>query len=496
MKLCNNPKRILCSLLAGLLLASTLTLASCGESTETKQTETSAQTPTEAGTVIETEGPEQTLDVPDKNYNGYTFRVLSIDMDSMYTMMDVEKITSDTVNDAIYERNRIIEDRFGIRFECTGDMWTNMYNHLSTQVNAGTTGGDAYDLIMLIGREAFQAAINNMLLPYDRLEYLDLDKDYYFRTINEKFSLGGHTFFAYGKENLNVMAQAGGMIFNKEIAEDIHTGDLYALVRNQEWTYDKLFTYAEAAAGDLNGDGQYELGVDRLGLIGHYDITVPNFWICAGEFLVEKDKNNLPVSTMSTNERLVNVMQEALEHIDGDAYSVLALGDVVGSFAQDQALFLSTSLSNLYNLRAMETDYGVIPFPKYDSAQESYITRSIDAWLHCVPTTCQDTEMTSIIMQAIAYYSNLTVYDAYYEQALTTKFLRDADSVEMIELMLDSLQVDLGDTIWQSSLRAPIVDRIVQNGSQTGLSSMLTSYQRQANRLIKEVETYLDKLDS
>ncbi len=484
------------ALLAILLVAaSMLTLASCGNTTETTETEGASGTATIPETVPETESPDKTLDVPDVNYNGYTFRVLSVDHDSLYTMLDVEDFTSDAVNTAIYERNRIIEDRFGIQFECEGDDWPNMYNRLSLQVNAGTSGGDAYDLIMLIGREAFQAAVNNLLLPYDRLEYIDTEKEYYFRTLNEMFEIGGHTFFAYGKDNLNVMGQAGSIIFNKEIAKDIHTEDLYALVRDREWTYEKLFTYAEAASGDLNGDGKYELGVDRFGMIGRHDLTIPGFWVCAGEFLIEKDESDMPVANMVGNQRLFDIMQETLAHIDSNAYYI-NMCDYVGTFMQDGTLFLSTPVCDLYELRAMETDYGVLPFPKYDTAQESYITRSIDGWIHCVPTTCQDSEMTSIIMQAIAYYSDQTVYDAYYNQALSTKFLRDSDSVEMIELMLTSLRVDFGDTIWQSTLRAPMVDRMIQQGSQTGVSSLFTSHQRKAQREIDKLARYLEKQDS
>ncbi len=486
--------RRICLLLSALLLAgSALTLVSCGDAEEPLQTEESlTEASTSSETVVETEGPSQTLDVPDVNFNGYTFRALSIDRDAMYTMLDVEKITSEPVNDAIYERNRLIEDRFGIQFECEGDDWPNMFDHLSLQVNSGNTGSDAYDLIMLICRDAYKATLNNLLLPYARLEYIDIDKDYYFQEINEKYRLGEHTFFAYGKENLNVMAQSCGLIFNKDIAKDIHTDDLYSLVRNQEWTYSKLFEYAEAAASDVNGDSQFELGTDRLGMIGHYDVTVPDFWVSAGEFLVEKDENHLPVSNMFGNERLINIMQETLNHIDGDAYSVLALGDVEGAFMQDQALFFSSTLSKLYDLRSMETDYGVLPFPKYDTAQENYITRNIDGWLHCVPATCKDTEMTGIIMQAIAYYSNKTVYDAYYEQALTTKFMRDSDSVEMVKLMLDTVQVDIGDTIWYDYVRLHVVNKMVENGSQTGLSSLFRSTQRQADQRVADAIKYID----
>ncbi len=495
----NTLRSRFCLLLSTLLLAgSLLTMAACANTKSPAETEgaTDGSITEAAGTVVETEGPNQTLDVPDVHYNGETFRVYSIRYDSGYTMLDVEKLTSEPVNDAIYERNRIIEDRFGIRFECEGDEWMNMYNHLSLQVNAGNSGADGYDLIMLIARDAYKATLNNYLLPYDRLEYIDIEKDYYFRNINEQYRLGDHTFFAFGKDSINVMGFSCGLLYNKEIAEDLKTGNLYDTVRHQEWTFEKLFTYAENAVMDLNGDSAFVMGEDRLGLIGHYDVTVPDFWISAGEYLVEKDENNMPVCRLESNERMINIMQETLNHIDTSAYSVLALGDINKAFMEDKALFISLAIHKLYEIRPMETDYGVIPFPKYDTEQENYVTRSIDGWLNCVPTTCRDTEMTSVIMQALAYYSDQTVYDAYYEQALKTRFMRDSDSVEMVELMLDTLQVDLGDTIWYEQVRLPLVDKMVQSGSHTPLTSTFKASQRRANQQIEKAVAYIDGLKS
>ncbi len=490
-------RRLLCPALAVLLAAVSLAgLTSCGETVESRETAGLTNAPTAPGTMAETEGPSQTLDVPDVHYNGLSFRVLSIEFDdSAYTRLDVEGYTSEPVNDAIYERNRLIEDRFGIRFECESDGWPSMYQRLSLQVNSGTTGGDAYDLIMLIDREAFQAALKNFLMPYEELAYMDLDKDYYFRSINKQYRFGDHTFLAYGKENLNVIGFSVGLMYNKTLAADQRLEDLYDTVRGGAWTYEKLFTYAEAAVADVNGDGSLRLGEDVLGMIGLADATVPCFWISAGQPLIAKDEDNMPVCALEGNERIMGIMQDTLRHIETDAYSFVVTGtaDVYTPFMQDQALFLCSEIHKLFELRAMETDYGVLPFPKYDTAQESYITRSEAAWLHCVPTTCRDTEMTGIILQALAYYSDKTVYDAYYEQALQTKLMRDADSVEMLELMLNTLQVDLGDTIWYAQLRGPIVSRMLQEGSHTGLASLFKSYQRTANRELNKALAYLDR---
>ena len=45
------------------------------------------------------------------------------------------------------------------------------------------------------------------------------------------------------------------VFFNKQLVEDYALGDLYALVRDGQWTLDRLISMSEAVAHDLNGDG-------------------------------------------------------------------------------------------------------------------------------------------------------------------------------------------------------------------------------------------------
>ncbi len=489
-------RRCLCTLLAALLaVSSLLPLTSCGDTKENiEETSASVESLTEAGTVVETEGPHSTLDIPeDISFGGRVFRVMSIKFNTQYTMLDVEKITSEPVNDAIYERNRLIEDKFDMKFQCQGDDWQKNLGHLSKQVHAGYREGESYDLIMLIDREAFSAAMSNLLYPYSKLEYVDVDKDYYFKNINEKYRFGNHTFFAFGRDSINVLGFSAGLLYNKELANDQQLPNLYETVRNQEWTYDTFFTYCEDAVKDLNGDSKHEIGTDRLGLVGHFDDTIPCFWISAGECIVEKDADNMPACNMEGNERFIDVMQSSLRHLDLDAYDVYSTTtDIDGAFMNDMSLFYSDSIRHLATIRAMETDYGLLPWPKFNADQENYITRSYAAWPHCVPTTCQDPEMTSIIMQALAYYSRDKVYDAYYEQALSTRYLRDSDSVEMLQLMMDTLEVDLGDTIWLDDVGRPITNQMIRDGANTGFTSMLMKLQRTTDLKINRVTEFIE----
>lgn len=479
--------KILSLLLALCLLAGSVTLAAC--STPDGENDT-----TDGGSLGESEtaeDPRATLDNPEVNYDGYVFRVRSIASETHYTALDPGKLTGEAVNDAIYERNRQIESEYGIEFQCdTSDITTN-YVTMEKQVMAGT-GDDGYDLIMLISRNAFSAALQNYLINYEQLPYVDTDKEYYFEDINQQFTIGNNTFFAYGSENINVFSLSSALFFNKEIVTEQGMGNLYDDVRNRKWTFDRLYTLAAQATGDTNGDGSIRFGDDVLGLIGNYDRTIPCFWVATGEKLIVKDEEDLPVYTAQGNERMINIMQEAATQFATDAFDVYGADEQrLQTFMDGKALFLSTGIGELHRLKAVELDYGVLPWPMYDENQENYVSRCGDAWLHCVPTNTKDPDRTSVIMQALAYYSYGTVYKAYYDQALTAQYVRDPDSVDMMKIILSTLSVDLGDTIWFENLRFPITKTFLDKKGNIGIASTFKIYERAAKREIDKVSEFL-----
>ena len=181
----------ICALLLALSMLASCLLVSCAENGDSNDT-------IDVGTVEEaaTDDPYKTLDVPDTlNFNNYTFRVMTIDADGLYTEFDVEGFNSDPVNDAIYERNRIIENAYHVKFETAQDGYDFTFTAMQKQVNSGVTGDEAYDMIMQICRNAYSLTLTGMLCDYDRLEYVDIDKEYYFDQVNRQFSIGGKVFF-------------------------------------------------------------------------------------------------------------------------------------------------------------------------------------------------------------------------------------------------------------------------------------------------------------
>ena len=98
-------------------------------------------------------------------------------------------------------------------------------------------------------------------------------------------------------------------------------------------------------------------------------------------------------------------------------------------------------------LRTMETDFGILPPPKFDENQANYYA-AVDAWCMSavsVPITVEDKEKTGLILETLAYESRYTLLPAYYYINLKTKFARDEESREMIDIILTNRLYDLGD---------------------------------------------------
>ena len=105
-----NLKRLISGLLAFLMAVSaTVGMVSCGESEENPGNNDGTRDETQA---------DETLSVYDqleKEKFNRTFTILN--RSDMKDDFDIEALTSDVLDDSVYERNRVIERDYGVTFE-------------------------------------------------------------------------------------------------------------------------------------------------------------------------------------------------------------------------------------------------------------------------------------------------------------------------------------------------------------------------------------------
>ena len=115
-------------------------------------------------------------------------------------------------------------------------------------------------------------------------------------------------------------------------------------------------------------------------------------------------------------------------------------------FNNNQALFYSHTMFYTDELREMDNDFGILPYPKLDSTQEDY-GNLVSAWhsqFLCVPVSNSGVERIGIVLEELAKEGERLLTPAYYEKTLQGKYVRDAESAEMLDIIFDSLVFDIG----------------------------------------------------
>ena len=192
-----------------------------------------------------------------------------------------------------------------------------------------------------------------------------------------------------------------------------------------------------AAAQDLDGDGKLSAG-DRFGSLSDLQSGRALLWSSGMELCTHDENGNL-VPTLTT-EKNYDIFKSVLAFYEDNANSYG--GDNGRMFMADQALFLMSSIDGAVQLRDMESDFGAIPYPKYDAADESYRSRNFGSSYFAIPITANNADMSATVLEAQNFYSYRDVRPTYYDTILKGKVSRDEETREMFDLVLDTCYID------------------------------------------------------
>jgi len=438
--------------MSALLLAALLLLSSCagGARDET----TAAGTPQTAQTPAETETSEATPEYPDKKWDGYTFNILiSGNTENNWKKDDfkADEQNGEVLNDARYLRNQAVGEQFGITVNTIEKYGSTKgqgdgYQLISKSVMAGD---NAYDAAMICVYDAANLACSGNLRDLNSLPYTDLSKPWWDQKANADMTIKGRMFFTTGDISTADNDATGCYLFSKKLITDYALDDPYALVRDGKWTFDKMTSMASSVSADLNGDGKMDSS-DRFGAIVWDDSIMGAVNGTLGKCAHINDSGELELTLYT--ERIFDMIDRYTSYIytKDVCYNYQRVSyDIttpVSMFASGQSLFFMQLLDLTSYFRDMETDFGVLPAPKYDEAQEDY-GHTIGSWhslFLCVPAVIADEERTGAVLEALAYQGQQLVTPAYYEKTLKGKYFRDDESSEMLDIILSTRVYDLG----------------------------------------------------
>ncbi len=506
--------RILSALLASLMLVGTL--ASCAETREPEETTSETQATTADGTSdgngVESETEEVKLedDIPE----GTTFENEEIIILSRYREgwtsgeIAVAELNDDLINDTVYERNKAVEERLKVKINSIEEDNHDPFVTMGRVTTAVTAGTHEYDLVACACYVSINQSLEGTFMDLRQTEYLDLDKPWWAQGFNDAAEYQGTQYVATGSALLSMYRFAFVTVFNKAIFEDNSIPYLYDDVQNQKWTLDRQIELVPIFHRD-NGNGEQDLDGDVYGLATNDYISVDPYWSACDVDILGRDEDGSYELIFETS-KLFDVAEKTIKlfYDSGNAvYNHKHYGlddeqeDIRDMFANDGAAMATLRILELENnaMRDMKSEYGVIPMPKYDEAQEDYKTFLHDqVTVYSIPSSiaAEDgrVDMVGALMEAMASNSHYTLRPAYYETTLRTKIAQDPESAEMMDLIINNVYIDAGILYTQAVGNFHDTFRQIMG---KGVNSVTSDYKRIMTQVGKrQLPKMLDKLDA
>ncbi len=474
-------------ILAAVSLSTVSVLAACGDNSSAVDTAADPET-----TAAVTEDPGPKLQLPASDYQGQNFTILStVHADYEYI---AENETGDIVEDAVYARNRAVEELLNIKFSFIAEPghWADKDTFNALIKNSVMADDGAFDLISGTMVCVLPIASEGVFVNALELEHVNFDNPWWVAGMEEKLAVGGKLFGFVGDASLSLYKDLSVIFFNKKLLNDYSLDDPYELVRSGNWTFDRLIAMTNAVSSDLNGDGKLEPGVD---LLGYYYHGVPQrAFQTSMEFqVVDFDDSDMPY-IIPLREQDATLYEKVKEYLLSDNVSGIDgidHADLCAVFTADQTLFLAEFLYGTDYMRDMKSDFGILPMPKRDESQADYHTQiGTSTSLFFVPTTTPDAALTSMVCEALCYYSWRDVVPSYYEVALKEKYTRDEIVKEMLNIIRAS--ADISFTFAYSTTFNPFINTILPNFAYGKSSSVNVASSYEKN--IKSWTATIEKL--
>ncbi len=481
-------KRIL-----SILLLTALLLSSCSDTTDAERNEDTPNSSVNSEAKLETEAetePETEVDtkdyVPEMSFDK-DMNLLLPDVSWMTKNIIAEELTGERLNDAQYNMKMEMESRFDttITEHFTGDIWSSSYIS-----NLVTADDDSYDICYALDLYAVNYIVNNIAMPYTEIEHIDLSRVYWDQSMLKCMTINNIPYFAFGAYELSYYDFTHALAFSKTLVDAHNLEDPYELVNNGTWTLDKMYEMAQTTTFEVDGDGVLTTK-DSWGYFAEPKQVLPNFWISAGELSIAKDENDLPYLNITGNDRFYSVFDKMYSIMwDGGIWCSNQTGidfwsETADMFGSSRVLFVDEIFYRMKELQDVETDFGIIPYPKYDEQQSEYYSRvEAGCKIAIVPITNKNPEYAGALLEAMASYGYTNVIPEFYEVALKRRTSRDAESSEMLDLIFETRRYDLGDTWWCNELRDGLFKTMFADNNRD-LASALKSSEKLLNKQLE-----------
>ena len=496
-------KKFLCLLLAGLMLMS---MASCATGTE-HSGETLESTEKTTVAEVETLDSNYTSDLPnDLDFGNTEVNIMCVDVDGRNDELTSEKLGFGVISDAVYERNLTVENQLKVKLVMTK---LNHDNDVEAESQRIVQAGDkSVDIFTMASWKALPLALKGIYLNLNDVEYIDTDKYYWSQDYNEIATFGeeGMQFVATSPAALSLFRLTYLTIFHTGLFEEQQLESLYDVVERGEWTLDYQYKISNSVYVDSNGDSLADED-DFYGFISGNYCSVDGYCAASDVHFSLRDENGVRVINDDVLDSMVDMADKVSKLYNSPGSYIFAGRDldyigkyhIIEKFAEEEGLMATTQFLGIERRIGSLADipYGIVPMPKLTKEQKEYRTFVQDqVTAFGVSAAIGDEARQSVlgaVMESIAYNSNRIVRPAYYESAMSLRFMQDPQSKEMLDLMFEVLAFDYSYYVNLGDIRGGM--RTLLHTTNPNIASNFKKWSKAAqNELMKQLNS-LDKLN-
>lgn len=402
---------------------------------------------------------EPTDDAPTTDRNGFILDSLPETFDTemettkiMYwkdaenTEYEVAELSgSDIIGNALFSRNLSVENRMNITLEYfpVNGNYNNVSN-FTTNLSIAVNTGIKYDLVSAYSMVQAVCARDGLLSDLTNT-YLDTTKPWWPEGIIEGLKIGDSLYFATGDASINTLYMMYCCYFNKSLLEAHYPDlDIYSVVENDEWTYNKFLELINGVYSDAGEPGK-DAAADTFGVVGN--TLYSNAMIEAFGFSeIENKDGKLTVTSQWNSEEVENVIV-SLQNMFASEYAINAdTSDVRDSFNTGRSMFavLYADQAAKRFSKNQSLSYGVVPLPKLDSQQESYITPIANpASFYGIAVNSEDISFASAVLECWASEGYRQVSPTLFEKCFKLKYSINDQNARMYDYIRNGMKFNL-----------------------------------------------------
>ena len=423
-------------------------LVSCGgESAPAAAGETTAPAPQEAAAAEEeTEAETAPVSVvPDRDLEGYNYVILERKNAANIVSGegDRSELDGDILNDAIYNRNRAVEERFNTKISSVA------VDDVQSVFTKSVKAGDSeYSIVFITPPQSVSDGIDGYNVNLWDVPGIDLTRPWYNQIVVNNFTVRNKLYSTLSDMTYGASIFACCQFYNVNLCEKYGFEQISDTVLSGKWTQDKCLEISKGISSDVDGNGKMDTN-DFYGHVAGSTHNCMNFQYDADipYLKINNEEGTYEVAIMS--ERLVKTVERINALLYEDNRS-LVTDKHIDMFKNGQALFITGGyVGTMLLLRDMEDDFCPLTYPKFDEAQEKYLSMLAGSTSFIVvPGVYADDPATlekiGTVTEALSEYSFNSLTPVIYDTVIETKTSRNEVTKQMLDIIRDGRMADFG----------------------------------------------------